>query len=237
MLIFSNLFTKKKNLTEEKVFEHKRDEMLVEEKVFLTPMNNNINPVVKEEYPIPQLQGDYAKTVFLWANQKVSVVKTQKDYAKYFLYECGIKDAPTYHKNLISEGYFKETSMEVKLSVLKVTNLKEILKSVEQPAYGKKDELIKRVIQYVPMEMLEKICPEKTYQLSDKGKHFLEMHKECVLLHKYSRWEVSWQEYSKNHKDGESFYDTMWRIFNQRILKDTRLFGRGEYYNMYQLLA
>lgn len=153
------------------------------------------------------------------------------------MYECGIKDASAYHRNLISEGYFKETSMEVKLSVLKVTDLKELLKAVEQSTAGKKDELIKRIIQHVPMDILERTCPEKTYELSDKGKEFLNTHKEYVLLHKYSRWEVDWQEYNKNHKDGESFYDTMWRIFNQRILKDTRLLGRTEYYNMYQLLV
>lgn len=64
MGLFSNLFGKKKGLAEEKAVKPENFEVIVEEKVISTPRNDNKTLVVKEEYPIPQLQGDYAKTVF-----------------------------------------------------------------------------------------------------------------------------------------------------------------------------
>ena len=59
---------------------------------------------------IPPLQGAYAKTIFLWANEKASPVKKSSEYARYFLYECGIRDCVSYHLDLISDGYFEEAS-------------------------------------------------------------------------------------------------------------------------------
>jgi len=46
--------------------------------------------VQHNESEIPPLQGDYAKTVFLWAFSKPSPIRKADDYAAYFLYECGI---------------------------------------------------------------------------------------------------------------------------------------------------
>ena len=183
---------------------------------------DNANSVVKETYEMPQLQCDYAKTIFLWSNQKASAIKDKQDYAKYFLHECGIEDASEYHRKLINDGYFKETLIETKLFSLKIADLKTLLKDAGKSTTGKKDELVKRILQYVPLDLIEKACPEKTYELSDKGLNFLKVHNDYVLLHKYSRWDVNWQEYNKNHKNGESFYDTMWRIFNQRTFTEKR---------------
>lgn len=237
MGLFSNIFRKKKELVAEQTHNSDSFKVIKKDELISNPKVDNANSVVKEKYDIPQLQGDYAKTIFLWSNQKASAIKDKKDYAKYFLHECGIQDASEYHKNLISEGYFKETPIETKLLSLKVTDLKTLLKDVGESTTGKKAELVKNILQYVPLDVIEKACPEKMYELSDKGLDFLKVHHDYVLLHKYSRWDVNWQEYNKKHQNGESFYDTMWRIFNQRIMKDTHLFGRTEYYNMYQLLA
>lgn len=237
MGLFSNIFGKKKETVTEQTHNSESVKVIEKNEIISKPQEDNANSVVKEKYEMPQLQGDYAKTIFLWSNQKASAIKDKKDYAKYFLHECGIQDASEYHRNLISDGYFKETPIETKLLSLKATDLKTLLKDAGESTTGKKDELVKKILQYVPPDVIEKACPEKTYELSDKGLNFLKVHNDYVLLHKYSRWDVNWQEYNKKHQNGESFYDTMWRIFNQRILKDTRLFGRTEYYNMYQLLV
>ena len=51
----------------------------VPEKVSLTVTGN-----VSYSTEIPSLQGDYAKTVFLWAHDKASPVRKQDEYARYF---------------------------------------------------------------------------------------------------------------------------------------------------------
>lgn len=84
--IFSNLF-KKKESTQSAV---------------------NITVTAKTEFvdndsDIPPLQGDYAKAVFLWAHSKAAPIGHNDSYARYFLYECGIRNPSKYHRDLISE--------------------------------------------------------------------------------------------------------------------------------------
>ena len=57
----------------------------------------NLNPTVKTCHTpsapeIPPYQGDYAKTVFLWAHDKAAPIKSNDSYARYFMYECGINN-------------------------------------------------------------------------------------------------------------------------------------------------
>lgn len=185
---------------------------------------------------IPELQGDYAKTIFLWAHDKATPIKKNDEYARYFLYECGIRDVTSYHKKLISEEYFTEASIESRLASLKVNELKEILTDLGQSVSGKKEVLIKRINESTDVTTITKYIPVVLYELSDKGKKFVEENNDYVLIHKHKNWGIDWKQYDQLHKPGYSFYDTMWGVFNKRIAKDTQHFGRNEYLNMYQLL-
>lgn len=185
---------------------------------------------------IPKFQGDYAKTIFLWAHNKASSVKDKEGYARYFLYECGIQDATAYHKGLITQGYFQEASEEEKLQSLTLPELKKILSDFEQPTSGKKDILIERITKNVDQSEIKRYIPEKLYVLTEAGKIFLDKHNDYVLIHTHKAWEISWQEYDMKHKENFSFYDTVWGIFNERLLSENYDFGRNIYLMMYQLL-
>lgn len=189
-----------------------------------------------EEPAIPELQGDYAKTVFLWAHDKASPVKKSEEYARYFLYECGIRDVVAYHKKMITEGYFEEASVETRLSYLKVPELKNILIDLGQPVTGKKDVLIQRIIESADDVTIKKVSSTTLYELSQLGKEFLIQHNDYVMIHKHRNWGVDWKEFDAAHKPGMSYYDTMWGIFNKRLVENAHHFGRNEYSNMYQLL-
>lgn len=219
MGFFSNLFKKKENLqpTEKVSFTEK------------SGMSFN-------DPDIPPLQGDYAKTIFLWAHSKASPVKGNDSYARYFLYECGIRDAAKYHQELIADGYLEEASSEQTLNVLKATELKAILDELGQPTTGKKDVLIERIINNADSAMIGRYCPERQYTLSALGRDFLDAHNDYVLVHKHKNWGVDWREYDSHKVPGRSYYDTMWGIFNERLANDPRNFGRSHYLCMYQLL-
>lgn len=186
---------------------------------------------------IPPFQGDYAKTIFLWAHEKVSAVQKNDDYARYFLYECGIANPSAYHLELIRTGYFEKAPASAILNSLKVADLKQILSSIGQVTTGKKDVLIERIIQNADESSLAALCPQELYVLSEIGRGFLEEHNDYVLVHKHKNWGIDWREYDANYRPGYSFYDTVWGILNKRVIDDKRNFGRGEYLFMYQLLA
>lgn len=187
---------------------------------------------------IPTLQGDYAKTVFLWAHEKASSVKSNDSYAKYFLYECGISDPVKYHKDLIAQGYFVEAPISDVLDSFKVTDLKQILVKMGKSTTGKKDVLIERIAENISDELINEVCPNKMYVLSEIARIFLQEHQNYVLVHKYkTNWGIDWHEFDANYRPGLSFYDVAWSIFNRRVLEDTHNFGRNGYLNMYQLLV
>lgn len=185
---------------------------------------------------IPPLQGDYAKTIFLWAHQKASPVRKPDEYARYFIYECGIRNPASYHKDLIEQGVFVPAPIDISLSAMKVAELKQILSEVGQPTTGKKDVLIDRILSNADNNVLKKHFSEKLYIPSEAACSFIKTHYNYVLVHTHkSQWGIDWCEFDANYEPGMSFYDVAWSIFNKRIT-DSRNLGRNEYFNMYQLL-
>ena len=183
----------------------------------------------------PALQGDYAKSIFLWAHNKVSPIRQKDSCPNYFLYECGIRDASKYHMQLIEEGYFEPASPAAALDALKVADLKQILSKLNQPVSGKKIMLIERILATADQAELDSIC-NKLYMPSQKGRAFLHEHNNYVLIHKHRNWCIDWHEFDVHHKPGYSFYDTVWGILSERASHDTYNFGRNEIFCMYQLL-
>ncbi len=172
----------------------------------------------------------------MWAHSKASPIRSNDDYARYFLYECGIRNPSQYHQSLIAEGYFEEASLEQKLISLKVADLKEILSALGESTTGKKDALIWRIINNADSSLIEKYCPEKLFILSELGQKSLQDHDDYTMIHKHKTWGVDWKEYDRKKKPGRSYYDTMWAIFNEQLAKDPQDYGRTQYLFMYQLL-
>lgn len=184
---------------------------------------------------VPSYQGDYAKTIFLWANAKATPVKTADNYVHYLLYECGIRDANKYHRDMIKEGYLVEAPVASVLKSRTIADLKQILSEMGQTVSGNKSILIDRIIHNADESILGRYVPDKYYELSDKGRQFVVDHNDYVLIHKHKNWGIDWHEYEVNHKPGCSYYDTMWSIFNKRIVNNPHHFGRYEYFCMHQL--
>lgn len=219
MGLFSNLFKKKEN----------------SQSTIKATVTVNSEFVHNDPY-IPPLQGDYAKAIFLWAHSKAAPIRDNDSYARYFLYECGIRNPSKYHRDLIAEGYFEEASVEQSLRSLKVIELKEILSALGESTTGKKDALIWRIANSADSSLIEKYCPEKLYVLSDLGQSFLDEHDDYVMVHRHKNWGVDWKEYDARKVPGRSYYDNMWAIFNEQLSKGQQDFGRTQYLFLYQLL-
>ena len=192
--------------------------------------------VTPPEPEIPPLQGDYAKTIFLWVTSKAPVVDRSFSYPGYLLYECGIRNTAQYLESLFAEGFYREAVSAERLSALKVTELKPLLAELGLPVSGKKDALIQRILDHSDDSFVLKHCPNPIYSLSAKGRAFLDEHDDYVKLHTH-KWSVSWQEYDARKRPGYSFYDVMWGIFNERVLEEQHNFGINAYRDMYQLLV
>lgn len=118
-----------------------------------------------------EIREAYRKTLFLYAESKISKIKPRDKYVGYLNYECGITNPDLYHKQLISEGYFELAPNELKLEKYKVSELKKILTDKGISAKGKKDDLIKLLVDNSLVNEIPGI-QEECYILSDKRKKF-----------------------------------------------------------------
>lgn len=195
--------------------------------------SSNISNEVKE---------NYRKTIFLYAESHVTKVKSREDYVRYLSYECGIINPEIYHKQLISEGYYQKAKAEEILELFKVDELKDILIKNNLITKGKKAELIKQILENIPNDEIIK-SDQEYYSLSDKGKEFLEIHKNYVELHRYKDYQITLEDYctaTKNDKYKRKFNDVAWQIFNERTLlyQKNQAYGdlRYNFFHMANLL-
>ena len=192
-------------------------------------------PIIPSDGEIPELQGDYAKAVFLWAVSSSGTVKDDNEYSLYITYECGIRHPQSYHEEMINQGYLEEDSVEKSFMYFKVPELKALATQLRISSSGKKADLVTRIISSADQEFIANHRPF-TFSLSDKGKEFLTEHDAYIQLHRHKVWGINWKEYDLHHKSGESFQETIASILYNRAAKDTHLMGRQEYFSLYQLM-
>ena len=184
----------------------------------------------------PPFQGEFAKTLFLWSLKKPTPLSKDTYYNSYLLWEGGIRNCYAYHQQLFAEGYFKPAEFKDLAENLKATDLKEILSGLGLPKSGKKADLVNRVIDHATIETLSKYYPEPVYVLSSLGEEYLETHSDYIEIHRHN-WGFGYEEYDREHRDGERFEETAIRLMQKHITDDASNFGKYQYYPMYQAYA
>lgn len=231
MGLIDKLFGKKEMVNQQPVYQEKKANFKS-----IVQIENTVKAV--NEMDIPEFQGDYAKTIFLNALSKPTPIKNNSEYVKYFLYECGIRDAQKYHRQMIEEGYLEASTIEAMIADLKVDVLKEILRKLECSVSGKKADLVKRILDTNNTDLIKEYCNNHTYSISAKGSQFLNRYDDYVKLHKNKNWMISWREYDSCKQIGYGFYDTVWGILNKRVIQESTMgLMRNDYYFMYEVLC
>ena len=152
---------------------------------------------------------EFQKVLFLWYfSKKPSKLMDKAEYPHYLSYNCELDDISKFHKKMIDEGYFRISTIEEKLSMLTLLEIKKILNSFSLPTEGKKNVLIQNAIKNISQEKLAKILP-KMYSLSQKGIDFIKKHDDCIKLHQHKDLNISWAEYICAKEEGFDFYDTI----------------------------
>jgi len=183
-------------------------------------------------FDAPKYHGDYAKTYFLSSFRKPSPIKKSSSYSYLFTDVYGISDPPSYHQELINEGYFTAASLEQVLSYMKIPELKTPLKEYGLKTSGTKDVLITRLLENTSPEQLEHYLPTfPIYVLSEKAKSFLDEHNDYLLLiqHNYG---LHYEEYDmRKEKLKLSFSNIIWSYLNELLITSDSC-GMNEYHTM-----
>ncbi len=175
-----------------------------------------------------QVRQIYNKAVFLsWASHGYPI---GCDYPQYFKYEMNILDPKKYHSQLIKENLLTECSYADKLSSMKVTELKELLKKHDLPSTGKKQKLIELLISNLSEEQLIAETQHiHKLKLTDDGQAFLDINQGFVDLRR-SSYDISLSDYEKVWKTGVINFNEAAEIILKE--KDRQSLGRKIKYDL-----
>ncbi len=165
----------------------------------------NLNEISAEDSQYTEQQNIYSTTIFLWFTDKCHTYNEalNKDfYPHYLIYSYGISDPVSFYKKLFEQGYYAPAKAEKILKTYTVSDLKIILESLGEKKTGKKEQLIKRILETAPAETLYNLSSVDTlYSLSPKGQEFIGLHMDYIYLHqKRNIWNISLSEYENAKK-------------------------------------
>lgn len=101
---------------------------------------------------------------------------------QYFEYKYGI-DSDESIATLIKLGYVEEGNAVETLDLLSMVVLKRMLKENSLPVGGKKDDLLKRVLDNIPEEELEKMFTLRKYKITTSGRDLLKKYDDVIQKH------------------------------------------------------
>ena len=123
----------------------------------------------------------YKTALFLKWCKKHSEFLPADNYPIYMQRDWGIKYPAQMHRQLFEQGYLIETSLEQKIRNSTVVELKNILKKLNLPVSGKKQELIQRILENCDFDSIIEVIGLPTgYCLSQKALLFLENYKDII---------------------------------------------------------
>lgn len=94
-----------------------------------------------------------------------------------------IENPSQFHRWLLQTGYLEEMSLEQRIRALKVVDLKHLLKELELPVSGKKDDLISRILENGDFDsILSVIGEQKEFSLTSKAYQFLSEYYDMMSL-------------------------------------------------------
>ena len=186
---------------------------------------------INENYAIELLLGSYLKGHDF-----------NNGYCAYYLYEAQISNPVLLDKWLLTNGFLRKPTIEEALSWYKVPQLKECLTSINLKTSGKKAELIARIIENAPNQLLEhekQKCSK--YYLSQKGLDYYYQNQDLELLHKYWKYSISLEEYfNYRYKKGieKDFYQIAYHVLKTRTdtaVKNKTNIRPYDFYNLSEL--
>lgn len=94
-----------------------------------------------------------------------------------------IENPAQFHRWLLQTGHLEEMSLEQRIRALKVVDLKHLLKELDLPVSGKKDDLILRILENGDFDsILSVIGEQKEFSLTSKAYQFLSEYYDMMSL-------------------------------------------------------
>lgn len=195
------LFINRKNKTDEEPPDF--DQFLSTSQNVLVPEKNQQPVQVAKQEPkkqfegVPNKQGLYPSELLLLYYAPKYYVDSDS-FPSFWNYQYGIENVKSCLENLVNKGFLKkEMDLQMNLNDLKVVDLKNLLKDNSLPVTGKKDDLVKRIIEQISLDSLNANLKKLRFLRTESGEQALCDAAYLEYLDKNNLNEVSIFEMSK----------------------------------------
>lgn len=164
---------------------------------------------------------------------------TNNNFQQFWYYQYSVTEPQKILESLYERGFIEIGDLKSAIEKLKLSEIKEELKILNQKVTGKKTELIERLLETAEIESLNEKYPERYYALTSIGKQELEENQYVSYLHR-NRYMTIWE---MNRRIAEKHYpyrEILWGYFNEKSMEHWKNFNFGLYRNtrldMYRFL-
>jgi len=130
--------------------------------------------------------------------------------------------------SLLSRGFLKIGTFEDVLKIQKSDRLKIILKTNDLSSSGKKENLIKTILDKIQHTELDKLFPNKTYSLTDTGTEELKNGEYIVYVHRHGFEGLDiWTLNKRVDVTPHRYRDKIWQYLNMDLSR--KYLSKGDF--------
>ena len=218
----------KKNRTNNEM----RENINVSVKVETNIIGRNEEIVPLEYYiknAIQSKQGLYPHEI-LMLEYSTKFKTSNNDFQKFWYYDYSITDPQKILDSLDRRGFIEKGDLKSALDKIKLSEIKEELKSIDQKVTGKKEELIDRLLEYGDINSLNKKYSERYYVLTSLGEQELKENEYVSYLHR-NKYMTIWEMNKRITQTHYSYRDILWGYFNDQSIQHFGNYDFGLYRN------
>ena len=183
-------------------------------------IEDEIIPVEERlKYMKPGDQGLYPHEILVLSYAPTFYTDGNNSFQGFWWYQYGIKDVNKVLDSLLDRKLIRVGSIESAMWKSTVVELKDILRENDHKVSGKKEVLIKRLLDEVDEEKLNGIFTRRTYETTDLGEEVLKRNEHIPYIHRKGAEDLdifSLNELVKKQKPGYSYRDAIWGYLNKR---------------------
>jgi len=196
------------------------------------PLNTLLNAAT------PSKQGLYPHEI-LMLEYAPNFKTSRNSFQSFWFWQYSVTDPQSVLTSLYERGFIEIGDLRSALEKLKLPEIKEELKLLNQKVSGKKLELIERLMETGDVAGLNKKYSERYYVRTPKGEQELKENQYVSYLHRHRHMTV-WEMNQRIAQSHYPYRDILWGYFNEQSAIHFQNYNFGAYtnirLNMYQFL-
>lgn len=194
-----------------------------------------IQKAVQQSYPS---KNGLKWTEILFLSYARSFFVGQTEFPIFWYEKYGIDNPQQLIQSLIDRGFLQIASNETSLKRFTLPELKEILRQHNFTTTGKKKDLIDRILQNVSADYLEKLLPNREYEVTELGESEIQ-HNKYVIEYNFQSVQygvdVWWLNRQLHKYPHMNYRDLIWGELNRQIEEIIKKSDKGKYESLVRI--